>query len=260
MVMKIFVTGFQRSGTTLLRDLISKHPDVQHMFHETGHLAKGLKTLYASKVLNDKVPKENNKGLKSSKVKINFDLRNDSWGEKIPYYTLMVKKGRYNKSLIQYIDDWNKFFYPDSAIIHIIRHPYDIGISTKNRGYSSSITKPIKMYSKIVPIFMSRMKDVPNVFHLKYEDLLYFSEAVLQDIFDFCKLKSDYKTIEHVINSPGIYRFDKINRSRAFNFVNSETKTKIDLKGVLKVVNKIGRLKYHLDFNEQRKASNKELV
>lgn len=250
--MKIFVTGFQRSGTTLLRDLISRHPDVKHMFHETGHIAKGLKTLYNSKELNDRFPKKNANGLKSGKVKIDWNMEKDNWGEKIPYYTFFVKKGRYNRSIFNYMIDWNNFF-PESVIIHIIRHPYDVGLSTKKRGFSSSITKPIRQYSKMVPKFIIESNKIfNNIYHIKYEDLLFFPEETLLLLFKFCKLDNSPEVIKSVINTPGIYRFDKIEINRAFNFVQKNIATKIDLKECFKLLNNIGKSKYFLDYRKQR--------
>jgi hypothetical protein len=250
--MKIFVTGFQRSGTTLLRDLISRHPDVKHMFHETGHLSKGIEKLYNSKELNDRFPKQNSHGLRSGKVKIDWNMKKDSWGEKIPYYTFFVKKGRYNRSIFNYIIDWNSHFSPNSAIIHIVRHPYDVGLSTKKRGFSSSITKPIKQYSKMVPKFIKETNKIfKNIYHIKYEDLLFKPEESLALLFEFCQLNNDDKTIKDVINSPGIYRFDKIETNRAFNFVNKKIETKINLKESFKEINKFGNAKYFSDYRKQ---------
>jgi len=219
--MKIFITGFQRSGTSLLRHLFELHPEVKKMWHETGMLKHGKNALYTAKVLHDPIPlnKKNRKGklLTSSQFTVNFSLKDETWGEKIPYKSTTIKKG-YGGTLISYCKLWNLYFGKEARIVHIIRHPLDVANSTKKIGYSRSIITPIIQYKKIVPIIVNELKTFSNVIHVKYEDLLLNPKKTLNRLFKFCNLGYSDETVDKIINSDNIYWFGKIDKSRAFNY------------------------------------------
>jgi len=257
--MKIFVTGFQRSGTTLLKDLIQKHPDVKVMFHETGLLKYKRERLYKAKKLPNRTTKSErklNKKLKRKiRVNINFDMSVDSWGEKIPYMDYMISKGGYRTSIYHYCTKWNKYFQPDARILHIIRHPMDMGISTKNIGYTRTIRKPIRDLKRTFPRVMRQFKGLKNIKHIKYEDLLFEPEKVLKEIFDFCDLDSSPETIDVVLKSD-IHSFGFINKERAFNYKNEDYKMKdYSLRKVITLMNTIKGVKYEWKDEEDDQSS-----
>lgn len=220
--MKILITGFQRSGTTLLRNLFSLHPEIKHVFHEqcilqhfkTKEQMRKIKELPDYQTLN----KRNRRGKYRTaiKAKIDFDLVADNWGEKVPYYGLVFRKG-YNGPMKEYCKLWNDFFYPDCKIIHIIRHPLDVGLSTRKRGYSRGVTKPIRQYKKAVPTVIKMFDDFPNVITIKYEGLVMNPKESLKFLFDECSLTSSERVIDNIMNSD-VYWFGFINPDRAFNF------------------------------------------
>lgn len=92
--MKILLTGFQRSGTALLKHVIRNHPDVKKIFHENCLLNKGLP--YIESICN-------------------FDINKETWGEKLPWFEIKPIK-KYNGTIFQYCEDWIELF-PDSKII-----------------------------------------------------------------------------------------------------------------------------------------------
>jgi len=67
--MRILITGFQRSGTTLLRRLVTMHPKVRSIMHEEFLLVKHSDASSVQRfVKNRKIKPEEN------------------WGDKTPYY------------------------------------------------------------------------------------------------------------------------------------------------------------------------------
>jgi len=242
--MKIFVTGFQRSGTTLMKELIQRHPDVEKMWHETGLLKRSKKDLYRTKILTDKTTRkerEEDKTLgRTRKINIDFSLRNSNWGEKIPYRNYIIKKG-VHISITEYCRRWNSYFLPDACIINIIRHPIDMGLSTKKIGYTKGIVKPINEFKNIGPKVINELREIPNILHVKYEDLLLKPMRTLRKIFRFCKLDASDKTIRKVIS--GNY----INSSRAFTYKKQKVNIeRLQLNKLIKFLNQIEGVKYNL--------------
>jgi len=100
--MQVLVTGFQRSGTTLLRRLLQLHPEIKKVFHE--------------QVLLKREPRMLKVYLRSKKVHV----KRDNWGEKVPYYNKIK-----TEPVERYLRDWMTRFSIRGKIIHIVRHPYD---------------------------------------------------------------------------------------------------------------------------------------
>jgi len=203
-VSRIFVTGFQRSGTTLLRRLIQFHPEIRKMAHEATILANEdrFKKYTIDKNMTD----------------------NNSWGEKVPFYTSNIKRG-FNKSIVEYCKSWNNKFKEKSKIIHILRHPYDVSISNQNKYKGLKIEKTLKLYSKIMPKIITDIYNLGNCYIIKYEDLLFNPEIELYNIFSFCEIDNSAESINKVINSYSeeVSKFEgNINKKRAFNYKRSE--------------------------------------
>lgn len=250
--MKIFITGFQRSGTTLLRNLFFLHPEMKHVFHEKCILKhfSSKKQMRKIKQLPDFITlnEKNRKGKYRvpTKVNINFDLVDDNWGEKVPYYSLVFKKG-FHGPMKKYCEMWNDFFYPDCKIIHIIRHPLDVGLSTKKRGYSRGVTKPIRQYKKAVPKVLEIFNDFSNVITFKYEDLVMKPTKTLKFLFGKCGLDNRDKIINKIMNSD-VYWFGFINPDRAFNYKKQRINIpKHKLESTIKFLNEnVPGIKYNL--------------
>lgn len=244
--MKILVTGFQRSGTTLLKDLIWKHPDVAHMFHEVALLKFSKKHLLTANFLPDKKIKNNYQGVMPYQFKVNFSLKKGTWGEKIPYWGPKVYKG-YNKFVTRYCRQWNKYFGDKARIIHIIRHPMDVAISTKNRGFTKGITRPIKVYKTTMPQVLNLMQDIDNIKHVQFENLVTNPEKTLREIYQFCGLRHGDKILHRIIHNKNIFRFKTINKKRAYNFKRMNVNIrKYNLRQVLILLNQVDGINFPL--------------
>ena len=122
-------------------------------------------------------------------IEMDFSLRDDSWGEKIPYYRLEITKSDLNISLFDYCHRWNDYFLNESRIIHIVRHPVDVSISNKNAKYTANFSTALEVWTKNVPRVLDEFEaNFDNVLTVKYEDILLEPERSLGEIFTFCKL------------------------------------------------------------------------
>ncbi len=241
--MKILVTGFQRSGTTLLENLFLKHPDVKFMFHETVILARfeNLEALYNAEMIPEATlfnKKIKGKMYRSKRVPVTFNLRDDHWGEKIPFWNPGLNKHGYKgKTLISYCKWWNDCFYPDSRIVYIVRHPADVALSTRKIGYNRNLRKTILKYRKAVPIVVEELLKFPNVIFVSYESLVQNPRKILSKLYKDCGLRHSKDVLKEVINSD-IYWFGSINASRAFNYRKSNANFRgTDMKGVIRFLN-----------------------
>ena len=223
--MKILVIGFQRSGTTLLRRMITIHPQVKKIFHEN--------------FLMSKYRKDRKKLIQHiGEYKVKIDKHN--WGEKVPFYG-NIKGGLHP---LTYCNVWSELF-PDSKIVHIIRHPIDVGLSTINKYPNiNDINKPLKKYIKVMTSLIGNIDKLENSITIKYEDLLLDTDETINRVFKFCGLKEDVEiqTRMSKIKRP---KFQKINSSRAFNYKKQKNMgIKVKLGKVIGELNKVEGIKY----------------
>ena len=145
--MKIFLTGFQRSGTTLLRHVVRNHPDVKKMFHENCLLGHGLPYI---------------------KSVCAFDIDKEIWGEKLPWYDIKPRR-TYNGTILDYCLDWTQMF-PDSKIIQIVRHPIDVMNSNLNK-FNLGNKQVFNIMDKCIPQIVPKIDSLSNCLSIKFEDL-----------------------------------------------------------------------------------------
>jgi len=217
--MRIFITGFQRSGTTLLRHVINNHPNVNRIFHESSLLNKS----------------ENCKLNIQKKIKpINIDK--DTWGEKLPWFSPSKVK-RYKGSIIAYCKQWNSLFLPKAKIIQIVRNPYDV-LNSNKKTFKISYRNTFRLmnyFPKIIPI----IDDLPNCITIKFEKLVSDQFNTIKELYKFLNLDYSDDIINDVINYK--YRkFNKINPDRAFSYNEDDLDVfkKFNFKNIINTLNK----------------------
>lgn len=164
---RIFVIGFQRSGTTITRKLIERHSDVTYIFHERRIINKPRLS-----VVRDK-------------------YKDCVWGDKVPW------NSGSGQEVISQAKKWAKVFGDRHRIIHVMRNPEGVKQSNSKLGWISRS----EAERRIVP----SVKNVHNKLkHLNYmafrlEDLTNNPHKILEELYKFCNLKVSDEIINTAI-------------------------------------------------------------
>lgn len=184
---KIFITGFQHSGTTLLHQLIKAHPKVGWIENEENYIEFDKGKDWILKMASKRVS----------------DMKEYAWGEKIPWIDDNGTR------IINLMKLWCKYFKTKTRIIHILRHPID----TSN-SISPKLWDQLDYILKSLPNVIDYLNENKRASTILYEDLLLFPEKSLTNIFNFLDLEVNDKIIKNIINTD--LKFGKINSERAY--------------------------------------------
>ena len=199
----IFIVGMPRSGTSLIEQILSSHPDVFGAgeindlesiileFFSDGNRLKSLKTLSS----------------------LDHDIFNLA-GHK---YCLKLKKRSINSRFIINKLPLNfrwigliKLILPNAKIVHCKRHPYDTSLSIFQKffprpgnDYTFDLIE-IAQYFKLYLDLMGYWKKIlPNSFYeISYEDLINDQENQITKLLEYCDLPFNDKC----------YKFSNTNR------------------------------------------------
>ena len=208
---KILITGYKHSGTTMLMSLLRNHPQV------------GWIEMEESYIEFDK-PKKFIVMMASQKVK---NLKQQAWGEKIPWGDR--KEDKNCVRAIGFTKKWLKFFEKDARVLHILRHPLDVSSSGRADGNFDSDT--LKQVLDTVPKYINFINNNSYCATIVYEDLVINPREHLNNIFNFCGLKSNGKILTKVENTQ--LKFGKINADRAFAFRKEGVHPDIDYDAII---------------------------
>ena len=208
-MIKIFITGFRHSGTTMLMQLIKAHPQVGWIEFEEGFIDFGKPKNWVLMHASKKVP----------------NMKKYAWGERIPWGTR--KEDVKAERAIRMIRTWLKFFKGKARVLHIVRHPFDVAMS----GSGKIGKKDWKFITTTVPLVIDFTNKSRNCGTVVYEDLVIRPRAHLINIFKFLGLKYDLRTVDKILNTP--LKFGKINADRAFAFKNKKINKQFDYSKLL---------------------------
>ncbi len=212
-MIKIFITGFRHSGTTMLMQLLKAHPQVGWIEFEESYIEFDKPKTWILMQASRKVS----------------NLKKYAWGEKIPWGTR--KEDINGKRAIGMIKKWLKMFKGKARVLHILRHPIDVAIS----GGGKIGKKDWKYITTTVPKVIEFTNQNQKCATIVYEDLLLDPKTHLKNIFDFLGLKSDEKIIDRVANTE--LKFGKINPDRAFAHKNIQINKEFDYDKLIERVN-----------------------
>ena len=228
--MQILIVGFQRSGTTLMRRILTAHPHIRVIFHELFLLRQCDSKVKVMQFLD-------NKGV---------HISDQNWGEKCPFYPNVR-----GIPVVNYCKKWTEYFGPSSRILHTVRHPIDVALSVevkakgKGRKFKPFLHEPLSYYQRVMRIAIPKIANMKNAFTYKYEDLLMNQDEMLPRIFEFCGIDKD---IDHraAMSYFKQTKYRTIDPSRAFTHKrNPMPKFKIDLRSTINVINdKLGGVEY----------------
>lgn len=200
----IFIIGYERSGTTMLRRLVSMHPGLEYeLVHERPKL------LQASK--SSKHAIETMTYPATQQKKETGSIMSVRSGQKTPYAS--YKQAKRN------IDKFIKLF-PDAYIMHIIREPLET-ISSQVKTFNRRADGCIKNYFSSVPKVYKYASAFPNSCTICYENLVAHPKQVLSDIYTWMGASVPQDFISKVISTkdpwewkgrvmPGLRYFDSI--------------------------------------------------
>lgn len=197
---KILIIGFQHSGTTMLRLLIQAHPQVSKIYDEHRYIEINKPKEWLMPII---------------KKDIYPNGKRMSWGDKIPWVD-----GKGNR-IIRLSKRWFKFFGKTARVIHILRHPLDVALSISPM-YKNSLKLILKSDPKVINFVNSDRRASTILF----EDLVTKPKEKLSNIFSFCNLKHDEKTIKRVMNTE--LKYGKINSDRAFAYKTKNLNENVD--------------------------------
>lgn len=186
----IFVTGFERSGTTLLRRIVSMHPALRYdLLHEQRKLLQ-----YSTKqeAINNYRMEVTQAGKKLG------SYASIESGEKIPYYEDA-------SFIVHYVERILKW-WPDACVIHIIRKPEDIVKSCK-KTFGRLPHNVRSYYKNNVGFMVEYIELIGNAIQIPYELLIAEPLAMVKKIYSFVGDCPDDEYIQRVISTkdPWLY-------------------------------------------------------
>lgn len=193
----IFIVGFPRSGTTLLEQILSSHPEVvaggELIFIQDIVRGKADRSLGCNKSYPELLYDENGYIKQSALEK----LRN--------YYLASVKKLNLQNMGARFFTDKMplnllelgliSLIFPESPIIHIIRHPLDVCFSSfssdfeKGNRFTSSLESTAQLYADALGTtrYYKSVLDMKYL-EVRYEDVILDQESQTRRVLEFIGL------------------------------------------------------------------------
>ncbi len=189
----IFIVGMPRSGTTLVEQILSSHPDVYG----------GGELTYISDLQNNivEVIQTNKKPpaciLDCDKSTLNKFSKEyiDLTRQPSPDIKYITDKMPHNFQLLGFIE----LLFPEAKIIHCTRNPIDTCLSiyfnsfNANHAYSRDLDQLGTYYKEYYLEIMAHWRKTlkTQILEINYETLIANQESVSREIIDYCKLDWD---------------------------------------------------------------------
>lgn len=223
-IIPIFIIGLPRSGSTLVENIISSHPQVE-AFHETNKLHKNFKIIFDLK-------NKNNLFYKVSKIS---DKECYQYGEIYlnEFKLSKTKKFFTDKMLFNFLYiGFIKKIIRNVKIIVCQRDYRDIGLSLLRNNFSETnldfayserdIIKLVSIYDYTVKSWYKILKK--DIYTLRYGQLVTDEKETIKNILDYCNLDHhtsvfDYHKRSLVVDTASISQANqKIYKSSVSNY------------------------------------------
>lgn len=193
----IFIVGMIRSGTTLVEQIVSSHPQVYGAgeLDDMKNVARVLPRILKSKKPFPLCAKEMTAAGAKEAAKLYLDaIAKLSNGE--PYVTDKMPGNFFHAGLI-------RLMFPNARIIHTRRHPLDNCLSAyfnkfqTGQQFSYDLTYLGKYYREYARLMDHWRKVLPQPFlEVQYEELVENQERLSRQIIEFCGLPWDDRCLE----------------------------------------------------------------
>lgn len=200
----IFIVGMMRSGTTLMAQILSSHPDVG----AAGEQSFWLNNAGSAVDWNSKRPLRD----KASEL---ADTYSRLLAEVAGDHPHIIDKHPYNLLFAGLLLS----IFPNSRIIHMRRHPVDVALSiwmtrTDHPPLYANRKEDIvifyRQYEKLTKHWR-KLLPADRYTEVRYEELVVKQEAVIRGVLDFCGLSWDPVCLEHernqrLVNTPSLWQ------------------------------------------------------
>ena len=200
----IFIIGLPRSGTTLIEQIISSHPNV-----ESGGEIQILKH-----IVNENFITENklDKNILYESMNFNSNLVQKKYFENL-FKNNIKSKILTDKSIENFLYiGFIKIFFPNSKIVIVKRRKEDVFLSIFQTDFSAQflgwsydkkeIIEYMKIYSELIDFWQKLFPE--GLYTLEYEKLLNNSENQIRNLISYCDLDWDPKCLKPEKNLSGV--------------------------------------------------------
>ena len=186
----IIIGGFYRSGTTLLRRLLDRHPNIY-----CGPEVKFFREFYGNFLKDDLAHLRLFNTIRAMEIDDNTLL--EVFGKAfIECHVIAAKrsgKSRWadkNPENVLYLDQWNTLLDGNFIFIHVIRNPLDAMASLVEAGFKKTIPKKIAHKAALYDDYLDKAysfiaKHPNNSYTLRYEDLVTNPQETLSALLSY---------------------------------------------------------------------------
>ncbi len=182
----LIMTGFPRSGTTLLENVLASHPDIVTC-EETSSLLASVHSAYKTPLKND--PKGVNL---NARARIHRRLYYANMARFVhkEQPKVIIDKTPIISANIKYMEK----IFPEKRYIFSIRHPYDVVLSNFKQDYSQNIAmsafndihSACVLYNHVMSDWFEVFPvETDRVHYIKYDDLVNDFEPVIRGALKF---------------------------------------------------------------------------
>lgn len=180
------MTGFPRSGTTLLENMLASHPLVETC-EETSSLVASITTAYKTPMKND--PDCKDLTLRASQHRRLYYQNLERFVHK-HVAKVIIDKTPIMSSNIKYLEK----LFPEKRYVFSIRHPYDVVLSNFKQDYAqNSAMSAFNDMRTACVLYNKTMSDwfevfpgpTPRVHYVKYDELVTDFESVVGGVLAF---------------------------------------------------------------------------
>ena len=197
----IFIVGMPRSGTTLVEQIISSHPDV----------FGGDELDFIPDIINKNLPDINYDSLNNLNEK-NFSEMGLEYENKVIKLSNAQKKFTDKLPLNFKWIGFIKLILPNAKIIHCTRNPQDVCFSiytnyftNEQMKFSSNLEEIVDFYNLYKNIISYWNNLLPNfIYNVKYENLITNSELEIKKLVKFSGLEWNNIFLKHYENNRSI--------------------------------------------------------
>jgi len=200
----IFIVGFPRSGTTLIEQTLSSHPDISggDELPTINQMAQRLPVLLSSPLHYPQTLSELWLGDRAGAIDtlrdhyLNEAARHGAITEGSPWFTDKMPLNETHLGLIHLL-------FPKSPIIHLVRHPMDVVLSVYTNGLThgfncaSGLDTAATHFALIADLVGHYREVLPmNYLPVRYEDMVDNQEAEVKRLLDFIGLPFDARVLD----------------------------------------------------------------